>query len=228
VPVRTTFTTRRGGVSSGPFAELNLAAHVGDDPSAVTDNRHRLADEMNVDRVVFMRQVHGVDVGIVAADTAAEVDSVDALVTDEPGVAIAVLVADCVPVVLAGARAVAVAHAGRRGTHHGVVGRAVAALRDLDDGPLRAWLGPSICGRCYEVPSRMQDEVAAVVPETRVTTNRGSTGLDLRAGVAAQLRAAGVADIHIDDTCTAEDPAYFSHRRDGLTGRFAGVALIQP
>lgn len=109
---------------------------------------------------------------------------------------------------------------------HGIVTKAVMALRELDAGPLRAWLGPAICGACYEVPTEMQADVARVVPETLATTRQGTAGLDLRRGVAAQLRAAGIAAVRVSDVCTAEDRAYFSYRRDGVTGRFAGVAII--
>ena len=226
--VRAAFTSRHGGVSVGSFAARNLAVHVGDVAGAVLANRRSLVAELRTERVVFMQQVHGADVAVVDATAPPDVADVDALVTDVPGTAVAVLVADCVPVILAGTRAAAVAHAGRRGVQKDVVTRAVARLRELDDGPLRAWLGPSICGRCYEVPAEMQDEVAAELPNTRVTTARGTPGLDLRAGVLAQLRAADVIDVHVDETCTAEDSAYFSYRRDGVTGRFAGVAIIDP
>ena len=226
--VRTTFTTRSGGRSAGPYAERNLALHVGDDPDVVTANRRALADELGVDDVVFMQQVHGADIAIVDTTPPGDVAEVDALVTAVPGLALAVLVADCVPVLLAGTRAVAVAHAGRRGVQHGVVARALTALRTLDDGPVEGWVGPSICGGCYEVPTEMQDEVAAAVPATRTTTSRNTAGLDLRAGVVAQLKNAGVTTVHISDVCTAEDPSYFSHRRDGVTGRFAGAVMIDP
>ena len=224
--IRATFTTRNDGVSVGPFVARNLARHVGDDPAAVAANRRGLAAEIGADQVAFMRQVHGVDVAVVAGATPDDVPDVDVLVSDVPGVALGVLVADCVPVILTGTRAAAVVHAGRRGVQHGVVATAIAALRDLDDGALQAWLGPSICGGCYEVPQDMQDEVAAVVPATRVMTRRDTPGLDLRAGVAAQLHVGGVGTVHMSDVCTAEDPAYFSYRRDGVTGRFAGVAMI--
>lgn len=224
--IRATFTNRHGGLSTGAFAERNLGDHVGDDPDAVAANRRALAADLNVDRVVFMRQVHGTDVGQVDESSPSDVSDVDALVTDAPGVAVAVLVADCVPVVITGSRAAAVVHAGRRGVQHGVVTQALAALRDLDSGPLRAWLGPAICGGCYEVPAQMQADVVGFVPETLSTTTQGTPGLDLRRGVVAQLRAAGVSAVQVSDVCTAEDPAYFSYRRDGNTGRFAGVAVI--
>jgi YfiH family protein len=228
VAIRATFTTRHDGISVGPYATRNLATHVGDDADAVLANRRALTAELRATRVVFMQQVHGAEVAVVDAQSPADIADVDALVTDVPGLAVAVLVADCVPVVVTGRRAVAVAHAGRRGMQHGVVTKAVAALRELDDGPLRAQLGPAICGACYEVPAKMQDEVAAVVPEARTSTRAGTAGLDLRAGLRAQLRAAGVTAVEASDACTAEDPSYFSYRRDGVTGRFAGVVMIEP
>ena len=226
MPVRTAFTTRRGGSSSSPYDENNLSSQVGDDDTAVAANRLAAAASLGAERMVFMRQVHGANVGVLDRSSPTEVAGVDALVTDLPGVAVAVLVADCVPVLLTGDRVVAAVHAGRRGVQSGVVTQAVATLRRLDDGPLTALVGPAICGRCYEVPPDMQAEVVAAVPATRCSTARGTTSLDLRAGVAAQLQAAGVVDIRHVDICTAEDPAYYSHRRDGRTGRFAGLAML--
>jgi copper oxidase (laccase) domain-containing protein len=111
---------------------------------------------------------------------------------------------------------------------HGVVMKAIGALRELDQGPLRAHLGPAICGGCYEVPPEMQEVVAAAVPDARTTTRAGTAGLDLRAGLHAQLVSAGVTAVDISAVCTAEDPSYFSYRRDGVTGRFAGIAMIEP
>lgn len=226
MPVQTVFTSRRDGRSLPPYDENNLSSQVGDDVEAVAANRAALASGLGAQRIVFMRQVHGTGIGVVDASTPDEVDGVDALLTDVPGLAVAVLVADCVPVLVHGERAVAVVHAGRRGVRAGLVGRAVAALRALDDGPLAAEVGPAICGRCYEVPPDMQADVAAAVPATRCTTARGTTGLDLRAGVAAQLEAAGVIDVRHLARCTAEDATCYSHRRDGRTGRFSGLAMI--
>jgi len=220
------FTTRRGGVSVGPYAELNLGLHVGDDNERVIENRRRLADELVVDRVVFMNQMHGREVAVVDHTNVDDVADVDALVSVSPGVALAVLVADCVPVVIAGSRGVAVVHAGRRGVQADVVTAAVEQLRALDGGPLNAVVGPAICGRCYEVPIDMQADVVAAAPETRSATRRETPALDLKAGVEAQLRRAGITDVAVDSACTAEDGRYFSHRRDGLTGRFAGVAVV--
>jgi len=110
----------------------------------------------------------------------------------------------------------------------GVVVETVAAMRRLgaDPAATAAWVGPAICGRCYEVPAAMQGEVVAVEPAARSTTRAGTPGLDIRAGVVAQLRAAGLTSIEVDPTCTAESDRLYSHRRDGVTGRFAGIAVL--
>ena len=226
MPLRVVVTTRDGGVSRSPYDENNLALHVGDDPRAVRANRSRLAGSLGVDRVVFMEQVHGCDVAVVRS-AAGDPQGVDALVTDQPGVAIAVLVADCVPVVISAGRGVAVVHAGRRGVQGGVVANAVQQLRSVADGPLSARVGPAVCGSCYEVPELMQQEVSAVVPEAASTTTQGTPALDLVAGVRAQLAALGVEVATTPVPCTIESPRLYSHRRDGVTGRFAMVALLQ-
>lgn len=253
------FTGRAGGVSTGPYRSLNLGAHVGDDEGAVAANRSRLAETVGVPvrymRQVHGAQVvtirgepeggwpaadpadtgkgtnAGVSVGVGVDGAAAHRRSPgsDAMVTSAPRHGLAVLVADCVPVVFLGPGAVGVAHAGRAGLAAGVVPATVAALGRLGVAPgeLRAVVGPSVCGRCYEVPAAMRDEVAALVPGAASVTRDGTPALDLRAGVAAQLETAGVADVEVSERCTMEDPALFSHRRDGpRTGRFAGVVWL--
>ena len=140
---------------------------------------------------------------------------------------LAVLVADCVPVVLvgedpAGAPVLGVVHAGRPGVAAGVVPAAVARLRELGADRISAWVGPSVCGRCYEVPGGLRADVAAAVPATWCTTSTGTPGLDLPAGVRSQLEAAGVA-IEYSGGCTLEDDTLFSYRRNSHTGRFAGL-----
>jgi hypothetical protein len=140
---------------------------------------------------------------------------------------LAVLVADCVPMLAADpvAGVIAAAHAGRRGAADGIALRALdrmvatgAATADIS-----VVLGPAICGACYEVPAAMRDEVDAALPGSATTTDRGTPGLDLRAGLARQLRAAGVARVAVDPRCTSTDPDLFSHRRGAPTGRFAGL-----
>jgi YfiH family protein len=229
LPVRAFFTTRDGGFSAAPFDSLNPAGHVGDDQAAVDANRARI-DGLAHARVAYMSQVHG-DV-IARVHRADERPEADGLITDAPGLALAVLVADCVPVLLhdAATGAVAAVHAGRQGIAKGVVTRAVealGALRPRGAGAITAAVGPAICGACYEVPDQMREEVAGHVPAAFATTSWGTPALDLRAAVEAQLRSAGVESVHRVGGCTREDSHLFSHRRDSVTGRFAGVIRCQ-
>jgi polyphenol oxidase len=202
----------------------------------VRANRRRAAQSLGVepDRVVYMRQVHGTEVAVAREpwpDEAAP--SVDALVTDRPGLVLAVLVADCVPVLLADREAgvVGAVHAGRAGMAAGVVTAAVDAMRALGAQPSRmeAHVGPSVCGSCYEVPEQLRAEVAAKEPASWATTRQGTPALDVPAGVSAQLRRAGVREspMRIADGCTMETEQYYSHRRDGVTGRLAGFIWLE-
>lgn len=226
--VRAGFSGRPGGVSSAPYEQLNVGDHVGDDADRVRTNREVLAQWLGA-TLTLSTQVHGADVVEVPPD-GGPVGEADALVTTAPGVGIGVMVADCVPVLLADAEAgvVATAHAGRPGLVAGVVPRAVAAMveRGARAGAIRAALGPSICGRCYEVPEQMRADVEAAVPGTGGTTSWGTPSVDIATGVVGQLRAAGVDRIERVEVCTHEDPRYFSYRRDGVTGRFAGVVAV--
>jgi hypothetical protein len=155
------------------------------------------------------------------------------MVTRTGGLALAVLVADCVPVLLAdpGAGVVATAHAGRRGVAGGVVAATVGAMLDCGARPdaIWAWLGPAIDGCCYAVPADMQAEVAAAAPGTVEyggRTRSGQPGLDLRDGVTVQLAALGVVRVARLGGCTNDDTDFFSYRRDGTTGRFAGLVWL--
>lgn len=229
VRVRRVLTTRAGGASASPYDAFNLGDHVGDDPAAVTTNRTRLADGigLGVERVAWMHQVHGAEVAVVEGPQGGDVPTADALVTDRPRLALAVVVADCVPVLLAdpGAGVVAAVHAGRAGAASGVVPAALAAMDGLgaERGRVDALLGPSACGECYEVPAALRDEVAAVLPGSASTTRVGTPALDLRAGLRRQLADAGVTRVDTDARCSIEDGELFSHRRTRPTGRFAGV-----
>jgi polyphenol oxidase len=228
-------TDRSGGVSDGPYDSLNLGNSVGDDPAHVAANRARVAAGIGMAPadLRFMDQVHGSRVAHVGREPdgrepGGRAPEADALVTQEPGIALAVLVADCVPVLLTSSDAIAVVHAGRRGVVTGVVTAAVAALRQLGVAPanIAATVGPAICGACYEVPAAMQDEVCERVPAARSTTRQGTRGLDLRAGVVEQLREAAIESIDVSPWCTAEHHDLFSYRRDGVTGRFAALAWL--
>ncbi len=234
--VRGVFTTRAGGGSLPPYAELNLGDHVGDDLRTVRANRAAVAAAVGLapDRLVFMEQVHGRDVALVDGPLDAP-PVVDAMVTRTPGLALVVMVADCVPVLLADAAAgvVAAAHAGRKGVEFGVVGAALKVMEECGARPerIRAWLGPSIGGCCYEVPAQMQREVAAVAPGTVSGTGQtrdGTPSLDLRGGLAAQLADLGVTDVGLTGGCTRDDTDFFSYRRDQVTGRFAGLVWLEP
>ncbi|MFF4544259.1 peptidoglycan editing factor PgeF [Streptomyces sp. NPDC001406] len=228
------FTDRWGGVSAVPYEELNLGGAVGDDPAAVRTNRERAAESLGVDpgRVVWMNQVHGADVIVVDGpwDPAAEIPSVDAVVTARRGLALAVLTADCVPVLLADpvAKIAAAAHAGRPGLVAGVVPAAVRAMVELGAEPSRivARTGPAVCGRCYEVPEAMRAEVAAVEPTAHSETSWGTPAVDVSAGVHAQLERLGVHDREQSPVCTLESGDHFSYRRDRTTGRLAGYVWL--
>ena len=235
-PLRFAFTTRQGGAGAAPFDSLNLGDHVGDDLETVRANRRLAAESLGVkrDRVVYMKQVHGADIAVAREpwpDEAAP--SVDALVTDQSGLVLAVLVADCTPVLLADpvAGVVGAAHAGRPGMAAGVVPATIEAMRGLGADPARmeAHTGPGVCGACYEVPEAMRADVAAREPESWATTRQGTPAVDVPRGVAAQLRRAGIPEerLHLSHACTMESPEYFSYRRDATTGRFAGFVWFE-
>jgi YfiH family protein len=237
--VRAAFTTRVGGVSVGGYAQLNLGLEVGDDPRRVRANRDAVARWLGAP-VAFAHQVHGAGVRIVSRLPAAPqvvVGEGDALVTRSTRLGVGVLVADCVPILLADVASgvVAAVHAGRRGLVAGVVLRAVDEM--VAEGArlpqIAAVVGPAICGACYEVPAAMQAEVGSVVRETTSVTSWGTPALDLAAGAAAQLRDRGVRHVSRVNVCTREDDRFYSHRRagttHGATGRFAGVIrLLEP
>jgi polyphenol oxidase len=213
-------TDRSDGLSRGRHSGLNLGAHVGDEPDAVAANRLRLTERLGRP-VVYMAQCHGAEVAVV--DGVPDVAPVcDAVVTRSTEVALAVLVADCVPVLLAGAGVIAAVHAGRPGLVAGVVPRTLAVMRELGAHEVDAVVGPSVCGRCYEVPADMRDTAARVEPVSSTVSWTGTPAIDVAAGVVAQLRADGV-EVRWVPGCTRERDDLYSYRRDGRTGRFAGV-----
>jgi polyphenol oxidase len=232
VRVRRVVSTRAGGRSTGVFTSFNLSAGVGDDPAAVAANRARLATELGVP-VVFLEQIHGNRVATVDAVPGPgepDLPGTDAAVTALPGVGLAVLAADCVPVLLADPQAgvVGAAHAGRVGAVAGVVPATVRAMEALGAraGAIEVLLGPAVCGACYEVPAAMRADVEARLPGSAVRTRKGTPGLDIRAGLHRQLAELGVARIGVDPRCTMEDRDLYSHRRDARTGRLAAVTWL--
>lgn len=240
VGVRAAFTRAVGLPGAGPASvgvvAGNLSRTVGDQ-AGVPARRAALAAWIGAP-VAYAWQVHGRGVHVVTGPAQVPVDGpvaqADALVTVGPRVALGVLVADCVPILLADAVAgvAGVVHAGRAGVVADVVGAAVGAMRRAGADPerLHAVVGPSVCGRCYEVPADLRDQVAAVVPAARATTSWGTPALDLRAAVHARLADVGVRHVEDVAACTLEDDAWFSHRATQASGRpagrFAGVVRV--
>ena len=227
-PADLAFTDRYGGVSASPYDELNLAVSGADDPVAKAENLRRLADDFAPGDVVCdLYQVHGAEV-VVAEGPWPERPHADAVVTTTPGVTLMVRAADCVPVLLIAPdeAVIGAAHSGRPGLAAGVVPAAVTRMRELGAGRIEGWIGPHVCGRCYEVPARLRADVAAVVPESFAETSWGTPSLDLGAGVRAQLEELGVA-VHDVSRCTRESDDLYSYRRDGEgAGRLAGVVRL--
>jgi polyphenol oxidase len=241
-------STRHGGVSTGPYDSLNLGGHVGDDPHAVAENRRRLAKALGVDQLTFADQRHTDRVAVVTpelagqghtgvADAAAAFPATDAMITNLPGVALAILVADCAPVVIFDPvhGAVGVAHSGRVGTLRGVVPKTVEAMTAAfgsAPGDLLIGIGPAIGAASYEIGATEVSEVAAVFsPELLTPSRPGHAMFDLTGAIRRQLREAGVpsANVHdlATDTRTSTDD-FFSDRAARPCGRFAAIARLHP
>ena len=228
-PVRMVFTSRAGGVSRSPYDAFNLGTHVGDDPADVAANRQRLADILGLlaERFVWMEQLHTNTVTVVDGPADVPVAATDAIVTREKNLALCVLVADCTPVLLSdhSAGVIAAAHAGRMGARNGIVRRTVEEMVALGAAPerIQVLLGPAAAGESYEVPAEMAADVEKHLPGSRTTTKQGTAGIDVRAGLVRQLMSMGVTHIDADPRDTITDTDFFSHRREGVTGRQAGV-----
>lgn len=242
-------TTRLGGVSSAPFTSWNLGDHVGDDPARVAENRQRLAALLPA-APLWLQQVHGTDVvdadagadadvnanvadtGLVAA--AGQAPCGDAAMTRTPGKVLAIMTADCLPVVLAACdgSALAMAHAGWRGLAAGVLERTVEAMGSYGKRmPLRAWIGPAIGPTAFEVGSEVRTAFLADDPGAASCFQPGAAVhkwmADLPELARRRLRRAGVQDVTLSGHCTVTDSEhFFSYRRDGQTGRFATLAWL--
>ncbi|MFC4497472.1 peptidoglycan editing factor PgeF [Streptomyces ovatisporus] len=227
------FTDRWGGVSAAPYESLNLGGRVGDDAAHVRTNRARAAASLGLkpSNVVWMHQVHGGDVALVDRPFGDDAPPLDGVVTMRPGLALAVLTADCTPVLLADpvARVAGAAHAGRPGLVAGVVPALVEAMAARGAVPERlvARTGPAVCGSCYEVPEEMRAQVASVVPEAGARTSWGTPSVDVAAGVRAQLEALGVTTLEQSSVCTMESADHFSYRREKVTGRLASYVWLE-
>jgi YfiH family protein len=228
--VRAAVSLRSGGVSGGPFASLNLGEHVGDDPASVAANRSRLRAALRLPaEPLWLEQVHGAKV---ARFDGTDKPCADAAVAVNPGQVCAVLVADCLPVLLAdrAGRCVAIAHAGWRGLAAGVIENAVAGM-PVAPKDLVAWLGPAIGPEAFEVGSEVREKFLALDAAAEAHFHAGRPGrwmADLCGLARLRLAGTGVSSVHGGGQCTVADPSrFFSYRRDGLTGRMAALVWIQ-
>jgi len=221
--VNYSFTDRTGGKSTGAFLSNNLATHVGDDHATALANRTLLEVELGFP-IQFMDQVHGSVVASIGSEIVAT-PTADALLTQAKGIGLAVMVADCIPLLLSNSTSVAAVHVGRKGLMNEVAMGAIQAMRAIDPSEITAIVGPSICGRCYEVSQDVFDEVSGKFPLSASQTRDGGFALDLSRALIVQLQASGVLVVD-EGRCTVEDENLYSYRRDGVTGRQVGVVWL--
>ena len=214
------FTNRLGGVSKAPYDSANLGDHVGDDPFDVAENRAQLESQIGMP-IIFMNQIHGDTVVLV--ENKESTPTCDALITTEHKLAVAVMVADCIPLLLKSDVAVAAVHVGRKGLITGVARNTIDAMRDLGAEVIHSYIGPNICGGCYEVGEDIYQEVVAKYPTADSKIRTGKNTLDLVAGLKSDLKDTVLLDL---SSCVLEDKNTFSYRRDGTTGRQAGVIWL--
>lgn len=228
--VRARVTTRRGGVSVGPYASMNLASHVGDDPAAVAANRALLRRELPAEPC-WLEQVHGIDV--VAGESVRGTPRADGSVARTPGVVLAVMTADCLPLLLAdrAGAVVGIAHAGWRGLVGGVIEATIAAMQVAPE-EIVAWLGPAIGPASFEVGGEVRDAAIAAQAEAAqafVAHGPGKWLADIYRLARLRLARAGVADVHGAGFCTLRDAgSFFSYRRERQTGRMAALIWLEP
>ena len=218
-----TFTNRHGGVSQGVYSSLNLGDHVGDIAADVLQNRGVLTELHGP--MQFMDQVHGHRVAVIEKVTDVA-PTADALVTGIPGITLAVMVADCIPLLLTSKQAVAAVHVGRRGLVNNVAIKTIEVMREMGARDISAIIGPAICGSCYEVSADIHQEVVSNFPMADSRTNAGTLALDLPRALNAVLQSAGISVDPSQSACTVEDADLFSYRRDGVTGRQAGLVRL--
>ena len=219
----TTRTTPIAGHSSSPYSSLNLATHVDDISEHVVKNRTQLANQIGRP-IQFLEQVHGNQV--VSIEKICEPPIADAAFTRVKGIALAVMVADCVPILFTSDEVVGVAHVGRRGLVNGVIAQVAAALRHISPTNLAAYIGPHICPSCYEISPDLANEISQKFPEVIAQSRWGTPSIDMRSSIIRQLQ---IEEIEPNDLshCTYEDENLFSYRRDQKTGRNAGIVWLE-
>lgn len=217
------FTDRHGGVSEGNYTSLNLGDHVGDSLQSVAKNREIISEKFGATQ--YMNQVHGNRVAVIEEVTD-EVPTADALITGIPGITLAVMVADCIPLILSSKHSVAAVHVGRKGLVNRVAEKTIEIMREISDQEITATLGPAICGKCYEVSQDIFDEVVASHPAAATRTSANTPSLDLVAGLITDLKSLGIKSIDNQSRCTVESDDLFSYRRSAITGRQSGLVWL--
>lgn len=218
----TLFTDRFGGVSAPPYDYLNFGDHVGDIPGNVAANRASLI--ARVGATIFMNQVHSDTFHFVqSADES--IPTCDALITTTPAINLAVQVADCIPLLIHGDSVVAAVHVGRKGLVNDIALKVLDEMKRLGGKNFSAWIGPHICGTCYEVSQDVFEEVISKYPESQSQTGDGTHALDIARPLQEILVQRGVI-VNVSEICTVESLDHFSYRRDGVTGRTVGVISL--
>ena len=210
---RITFT----GVSSG-----NLGDHVGDEPGTVEINRGHLLTQLSLTKIQYMNQVHGNEVVVIDSNSSG-IPTCDALVTTDKSIALAVLTADCLPILISSQSVAGAIHAGRKGVTNGIIANTIHQMAKLGASDMQAHIGPAICANCYEVDRKMYEELVARFPE--LATENSMNNLDLIAAASSQLQGLGL-QVQSVDICTKECRDFFSYRREANTGRQGAVISI--
>lgn len=218
------FTTKFGGVSKGEFSWLNLAFHTGDDPNLVLENRKILAKSLNIDykNLIFMDQIHSDEVEI--CDEIYKIPpKCDAIITNKKSLALCVMVADCSPVLLydKNKKIISAIHAGRAGVCKKILTKTFLKMRDkfgCDARDLVAFVGPNIKRDCYEVKNLDLKEFNKFKFENK---------FNLNLALKEEMSNLGINEFYFSDICTHCDDRFYSYRRDGKTGRFAGVIMLK-
>ena len=229
-------SNRHGGVSPAPYDTLNIALHVGDDPKNILQNRIVLSQKFDYlpENLIYMEQTHSTNITVVEHAACNKIENCDALITGQRNIPLMVMVADCIPLMLYDPhkKVIAAVHAGRNGTFGNIASKTVATMQEqygCDAATIRAALGPSIHPCCYEVGKDLADITYNSFGDKYIQIREGRYYMDLQRLNVDQLTAVGLQPemIEVSSICTACDSNYFSYRREGTTGRFAGVIKLK-